>query len=982
MALGFGFNKQKVLAAAEKAVQQGKLQNAINEYEKVVKEDPKDLTVLNTIGDLHARVGNNDKAAIFFKRVGDIYATEGFTVKAIAVYKKITKLNPNATECLQKLAELYTQQGLYNDAKQQYMLVADSFMKGANLEDAARAFQKILELDTDNTAMQGKLADLFMKLGRKDDARNIYLTAAQGLYQKGALDAAEEALKKVISLDPKNEEAHLLRGKIASDSGDSAKAVKHLENLPDLETRPDALRALMMAHIQEHRLDEADKIANKLMNQHNDPSGLSSYAEAVLAAGQVEPALKIYDKYYDKLLAGSPTAVIQKLISSMDKLTDNAPALEMLRGIFVKAGEHTRMNEINEALAHACVQCGQLEKASGIYKELSELEPENPLHMQNYKQVQGKLGKDPTVREISKEAGMQALMVDELEHQAPVVQQDYPDPIRNAVKAAVTEAELFESYNMPMKAIAPLEAVLPQAPQDIQVNQRLASLYARSGRLPEAIQCCNVLQRVYSEAGFPDQAARYREMAGKYDERMDAAARAASVEIDASFMPGGGIAEPGEAAGAIAQPREFKIQPTMGAAPVAQAASPAMGEFNIEMTHAEPPPPVAAGAAAAHEIDLSDWEQMTSVEEPAAAAAAAAASQAAAAPAPTIDKSAELVQEAEFYLSQSMWREAEGAINNLRANNSNAPQLPGLREKLAAGLGLAAAAAAQPQGTVAEFAIDVVPEPTVEAPPPPPPPPAPKPVAAPPPPKPVPVVEAPKPAPVAAAAAAAPAKPAPPKPEKKKDALADFVLELDESLGEDFAVAAAPPSAKPAPAAARPSASASTAKAAASAAAPKAAPAPAPISAADASATLSDMFAEFKEDVEEGADQAEDPDTHYNLGVAFKEMGLLDEAIGELQKVCHAIEKGHPFSQVMQAYTWLAHCFLEKGAPEASVKWYEKALHVPSIDEESKMAVYYELGSAHEAAGNKKAALASFNEVYSNNIDYRDVAERIKALRS
>src|SRR5207249_2166442 len=248
--------------------------------------------------------------------------------------------------------------------------------KGANLEDAARAFQKILELDTDNTAMQGKLADLFMKLGRKEDARNIYLTAAQSLYQKGALDAAEEALKKVIHLDPKNEEAHLLRGKIASDSGDSAKAVANLEKLPDLETRPDALRALMMAH--------------------------------------------------------------------------------------------------------ACVQCGQLEKAADIYKELSELEPENPLHMQNYKQVQGKLGKDPTVREISREAGMQALMVDELEHQAPVVQQDYPDPIRNAVKAAVTEAELFESYNMPMKAIAPLEAVLPQAPQDIQVNQRLASLYARS----------------------------------------------------------------------------------------------------------------------------------------------------------------------------------------------------------------------------------------------------------------------------------------------------------------------------------------------------------------------------------------------------------------------------------------------------------------------------------------------------------------------
>ena len=50
MAFGFGFNKQKALSAAEKFVQQGKLQNAIAEYEKVLKADPKDLTVANTVG--------------------------------------------------------------------------------------------------------------------------------------------------------------------------------------------------------------------------------------------------------------------------------------------------------------------------------------------------------------------------------------------------------------------------------------------------------------------------------------------------------------------------------------------------------------------------------------------------------------------------------------------------------------------------------------------------------------------------------------------------------------------------------------------------------------------------------------------------------------------------------------------------------------------------------------------------------------------
>ena len=62
MAFGFGFNKQKALSAAEKFVQQGKLQNAIGEYEKVLKADPKELTVSNTIGDLYARLGQSDKA--------------------------------------------------------------------------------------------------------------------------------------------------------------------------------------------------------------------------------------------------------------------------------------------------------------------------------------------------------------------------------------------------------------------------------------------------------------------------------------------------------------------------------------------------------------------------------------------------------------------------------------------------------------------------------------------------------------------------------------------------------------------------------------------------------------------------------------------------------------------------------------------------------------------------------------------------------
>jgi tetratricopeptide (TPR) repeat protein len=116
--------------------------------------------------------------------------------------------------------------------------------------------------------------------------------------------------------------------------------------------------------------------------------------------------------------------------------------------------------------------------------------------------------------------------------------------------------------------------------------------------------------------------------------------------------------------------------------------------------------------------------------------------------------------------------------------------------------------------------------------------------------------------------------------------------------------------------------------------------------------------------------------------VAFREMGLLDEAIGELQKVCQAVERGHNFPQLMQTYTWLAQCFLDKGVPEAAIRWYQQALKIPNLEGESITALHYELGSAFEVAQNKAEAMKHFTQVYGSNIDYRDVAERIKALKS
>jgi hypothetical protein len=61
--------------------------------------------------------------------------------------------------------------------------------------------------------------------------------------------------------------------------------------------------------------------------------------------------------------------------------------------------------------------------------------------------------------------------------------------------------------------------------------------------------------------------------------------------------------------------------------------------------------------------------------------------------------------------------------------------------------------------------------------------------------------------------------------------------------------------------------------------------------------------------------------------------------------------------------------------------WYERALQTPGLDQESVLALRYDLGIAQELAGSVQDALKSFTQVYAMNIDYRDIAERIAALQ-
>ena len=285
----------------------------------------------------------------------------------------------------------------------------------------------------------------------------------------------------MLTLDPSNSHALLLRGRNAFDSGDIAGTIKNLEKVADLDSHPEGLRALMQAYLQVGRLSEAGTLAAKLCAVHNDTGAITGYADALMAAGQFMEVLQVYQQYCDRLVSTDSGKVLDTLHSLIGHVRESGPALEAVLELSQKAGDSTHLTELYELLAHASVHSGDLEKARDYYLKLTQLEPQNQLHTRNYEQVVARLGGGTAgSRLITPEEG--AVLVEELEATAPFIDQRYPDEIALAVRASLTDAELFVSYNMPEKALGPLIAVLPIAPSDVRLNQRLGALYVRSER--------------------------------------------------------------------------------------------------------------------------------------------------------------------------------------------------------------------------------------------------------------------------------------------------------------------------------------------------------------------------------------------------------------------------------------------------------------------------------------------------------------------
>jgi tetratricopeptide (TPR) repeat protein len=143
---------------------------------------------------------------------------------------------------------------------------------------------------------------------------------------------------------------------------------------------------------------------------------------------------------------------------------------------------------------------------------------------------------------------------------------------------------------------------------------------------------------------------------------------------------------------------------------------------------------------------------------------------------------------------------------------------------------------------------------------------------------------------------------------------------------------------------------------------------------------LAELFEEFRVAEEDDLGH-EDYETHYNMGTAYKEMDLVDEAIQEFQTSVALVKPDDGTSRFLQCCNMLGHCFLEKGMPDAAIMWFKKGLAAPGHTEDEYQALRYELALAYEQSGDLTNAQQLYTEVYGVDVSYREVGDKLNLLK-
>jgi tetratricopeptide (TPR) repeat protein len=849
------------------------------------------------------------------------FATQGKLAQAISQYHEVLRREPRDQSTLMTLGDLYVQAGDIPHAVEQFERLGQLFLAEGFTSKAIAVYKKIAKLQPAGVEPLARLADLYSQQGVMSEARPLYLQVAEAQIRAKQTEAAIKTLHRLLELEPENLRVQTRLADLYLSLGRHAEAARAFlvgaQRMFDHGNLAEAERLATRAH----EVDPASSAAAALRGRAL--AGLGRAAEAVALLEKLpEPGPEVCTLLVEIHLAeGQPARAAARARQAFAARPEQAPLVLDVALAMIEAGDSegalALLGEIREALS----RIGDYDRLARALGLLADRMP-------------GRIEPLEWLAEVGRRSGDSLRLNGALDGLAAALEAAGEDE-----RASRALEELFERTGGDEQVRRRFNAVRERL--GLEPVTEPAGIHAAFSRLPSPAVAAGGEPAMDAETcAFVSQALTDVDLYSSYGMTPKAIAL---LETVVARVPGHIVAtekllDLAVAAGddvrtvALAFQLE-KLHRARGDAARAEHYAELCRRYR-RVTGITPPPeaelpvpePVAEFEVVAADTETPAVEtHIPEIAEaapppPEASAEPAAAEEAGEAAVYEVDLSAEWAAMAS---ETHPLREAdvpEAAIELVEPPETEEAPVEAAAPEVAE---VFPAVAGKPEAAPpAEPAEEEAPEYELE--------------------------------PAASEPAAAPAG--------SGMTASEFLAELGAEV-EGFTEAVSPPAESAPPAEPEPA---------------LAARAEAP--ADESVAQLREVFEEFRSELGGLGDEDEDLEKHYNLGIAYREMGLLEEAIGEFQRVAKSVGKGRPFRYAMQCCTLLGLCFFEKGQPKVAALWYRRALETPGLDPESVMALRYDLGVALEKAGEAGEALESYLQVYAMNIDYRDVAERIAQL--
>ena len=189
---------------AQRCVQNGDLDGALREYEKLVETPESDPYNFVLLADLLFKKGDHAKAAERYLHAVTAYEKAGLYKNAIAVCKKMGRLSLSQTQVLKYLANLHALDGLVSEASVYYAQFADQMLRANNANEAAAAYRKAFDCGQENVKFLEQMADALLIEGESARAAEVLREAAEHWQTRGQANEARRCLDRANVADPAN----------------------------------------------------------------------------------------------------------------------------------------------------------------------------------------------------------------------------------------------------------------------------------------------------------------------------------------------------------------------------------------------------------------------------------------------------------------------------------------------------------------------------------------------------------------------------------------------------------------------------------------------------------------------------------------------------------------------------------------------------------------------------------------------------------